>query len=691
MKQDDKSSNSPHIVREFLIPGHEYLRSAHPDFELVGRDDDLTDISKTLMRRNAHNVIMTGASGVGTTSLILGLETSKKKPDTPYDISGKTFYWLDTDSLFASDDTKTVQENFYNVLDTMSRTSDSVLVIQNAPEFIEAARNRGCLNFINALMGDLWNNNFQAILECRDNQLSEILGCHPYIRQMFTVREITEPEPENLKIIVTAAARQLESFHGIAIAPEAIDAAIKLTEQFHVSQFEQAQPGRTLSLLDAALTSYRHTAHTVLPPAAVKDAGALCAEFDQNAATPEDEWSVLQTGIRRIQQERREAEARLYGTDTQEGAADAEKLKRLLAEKETEFKKLNREINSSLTLTAGDIYTEFSRISKLSLKAIDSDETSMLLEMEKALSAVIFGQDEPVKGVTAAVRSGRLGLKSPDEPVASFVFLGPSGTGKTALAEHLANHLFQDKAALQRYDMSEFNGEGAVERFIETVTENMRRRPYCVNIFDEMEKADKKIFDLFLQINDKGQLTNSSGLVASFANSINIVTSNIGQDYFYDEKLSFEEASAKAKDALSDTEKSGYRNEVLNRFTGVYCFKTLEAEQLLMVAKKQMQSLARRVEEKGLGFEIPSDDDLTVLCRDHYVRRKGARSIQKYIRENVAGDIALLMLQNFNMEGAISIRYDREEKKISSVFNAAGSKREETLQRKSVPKARKPR
>ncbi|TVQ82247.1 MAG: ATP-dependent Clp protease ATP-binding subunit [Micavibrio sp.] len=687
MKQDNKNSNSSHIVREFLIPGHEYLRSAHPDFELVGRDDDLTDISKTLMRKNAHNLIMTGASGVGTTSLILGLETSKKKPDTPYDISGKTFYWLDTDSLFASNDTKTVQENFYNVLDTMSRTSDSVLVIQNAPEFIEAARNRGCLNFINALMGDLWNNNFQAILECRDNQLSEILGCHPYIRQMFTVRDVTEPEPENLKIIVTAAARQLESFHGIRIAPEAIDAAIKLTEQFHVSQFEQAQPGRTLSLLDAALTSYRHTAHTVLPPAAVKDAGALCGEFDQNAAVTENEWSVLQADIRRIQQERREAEARLYGTDAQEGADD---LKRLLAEKETEFKKLNREINSSLTLTAADIYAEFSRISKLSLKAIDSDETSMLLEMEKALSAVIFGQDEPVKGVTAAVRSGRLGLKSPDEPVASFVFLGPSGTGKTALAEHLADHLFQDKAALQRYDMSEFNGDGAVERFIETVTENMRRRPYCVNIFDEMEKADKKIFDLFLQINDKGQLTNSAGLVASFANSINIVTSNIGQDYFYDEKLSFEEASAKAKDALSDTEKSGYRNEVLNRFTGVYCFKTLEAEQLLMVAKKQMQSLARRVEEKGLGFEMPRDDDLTVLCRDHYVRRKGARSIQKYIRENVAGDIALLILQNSNVEGAISIRYDREEKKISSVFNAAGSKRKEALRHKSTPKRWKP-
>ena len=691
MTQDNKINNPPHIVREFLIPGHEYLRIAHPDFELVGRDNELRDISKTLMRRNARNVIMTGAGGVGTTSLILGLETSKKKNDTPYDISGKTFYWLDTDSLFALGDTKIVQENFYNVLDTMSRTSDSVLVIQNAPEFIEAARNRGCLNFINALMGDLWNNNFQVILECRDNQLSEILGCHPYIRQMFTVCEIKEPEPLNLKIIVTTAARQLENFHGITIAPEAIEAAIKLTEQFHVSQFEQAQPGRTLSLLDAALTSYRHKAHAVLPPVAAQKAGALCEEFDQKASIQENEWSILQADIRRIQQERREVEAQIYGTDAQGKTVDAENLKTILAEKEEEFRSLNRKINSNLTLTATDIYTEFSRISKLSLKAMGSDETSMLLEMETALSTVIFGQDEPVKGVTAAVRSGRLGLKKPEEPVASFVFLGPSGTGKTALAEHLANHMFQDKAALQRYDMSEFNGEDAVERFIETVTENMRRRPYCVNIFDEMEKADKKIFDLFLQINDKGQLTNSAGLVASFAHSINIVTSNIGQDYFYDEKLNFEEASIKAKDALSDTEKSGYRNEVLNRFTGIYCFKTLEAEQLLMVAKKQMQSLARRVKEKGLDLEVPNDDELTAMCRDHYVRRKGARSIQKYIRENVAGDIALLMLQNSNKEGAISIYYDREAKKISSSFNAAGGKSTQKPQHISAIKARKPR
>jgi ATP-dependent Clp protease ATP-binding subunit ClpB len=216
----------------------------------------------------------------------------------------------------------------------------------------------------------------------------------------------------------------------------------------------------------------------------------------------------------------------------------------------------------------------------------------------------------------------------------------------------------------------------------------MRRRPYCVNIFDEMEKADKKIFDLFLQINDKGRLTNSAGLVASFANSINIVTSNIGQEYFYDEKLNFAEASSKAKEDLGNTEKSGYRNEVLNRFTGIYSFKTLEAEQLVKVAKRQFNELGKRLEEKGLSLLTPTDGELLDLCKDHYIRRKGARSIQKYLRENIAGDISLMMLQNPGAKGIIRTSYDRAAKKIRSQLETAAPANSHKAAKKATPAGR---
>lgn len=683
-----KKNEPPQLAREFLISGGDYLAS-RSDFHLVARDAELAEISKILMRRDGHNLIMTGASGVGATALILGLEESKSSMATPYDISGKKFFWLDTDGLFSSADIAEVQKNFQKVLDTLARNSDSVLIIQNAREFIEAAKNRGCLNFINALMGDLWSNKFQAILECRDSQLAEILSSHPYTRQIFTVREIKEPEAASLGIIVTEASKQLENFHGIRISAGAIEAAIKLMEQFHIPQLEYAQPGRTLMLLDSALTSYRHLAHAHGPATeAVGFGDELKAQFLEKAEKPKYSWSDMQARIREVQGEQRAAES-LLNSYRQTGASDAPgALKKSLDRIKDEFVHLNKQINGQLLLTAEHVNAEFSRISHLPVSTLDSDETQKLLEMEEALSAGIYGQEEPVKGVTNAVRSGRLGLKGDDEPIASFIFLGPSGTGKTALAEHLAHHLFQDKSALQRYDMSEFSGEGAVEKFIEALTENMRRRPYCVNIFDEMEKADKKIFDLFLQINDKGRLTNSAGLVASFANSINIVTSNIGQEYFYDEKLSFAEASAKAKEDLANTEKTGYRNEVLNRFTGIYSFKTLEAEQLVRVAKRQFNDLGKRLHEKGLALLSPTDNELLELCQDHYIRRKGARSIQKYLRENIAGDISLMMLQNPGARGTIRTSYDRAAKKIRSTFEPGSPAVDPKPAKKSAAPAR---
>lgn len=353
-----------------------------------------------------------------------------------------------------------------------------------------------------------------------------------------------------------------------------------------------------------------------------------------------------------------------------------------------EFQALAGEVDANVELKPENVLAEFSRLSGVPVSRLGQDETTKLLNLETTLKKRIFGQDEPVAAVSKSVRRGRTGMKKANKPIGSFLFLGPSGVGKTELAKALAETLFGDETSLKVYNMSEYQEKHAVSTLIGAppgyegyadgglLTNNMRRQPYVVNVFDEIEKGHKDIYDLFLQILDEGKLNDRRGLTASFANSINIMTSNIGAEFFLDEKLTFDQAKEKALAVLWNPDKegggSGYRPEFLNRFTGIFCFNRLGQPEIMMIADKTFKEINGWIAEKGLSVSMDPQQKED-MCKNEYIARGGARSIMKFIENNITSDVADEMLRHPDETGTLKVAYDKEKRKTEIAFVPKGA------------------
>ena len=359
----------------------------------------------------------------------------------------------------------------------------------------------------------------------------------------------------------------------------------------------------------------------------------------------------------------------------------------LVTDNKAKFKEMSSQINKDIVLDGEAVLAEFSRLSGVPVSRLGQDETQKLLNLEDTLKKRIFGQEEPVQAVAKSVRRGRTGLKKANKPIGSFLFLGPSGVGKTELAKALAEALFGDEGSLKVYNMSEFQEKHSVSTLIGAppgyegyaagglLTNNMRRQPYVVNVFDEIEKGHTDVFDLFLQILDEGKLNDRRGLTASFANSINIMTSNIGAEFFLDENLTFEEAKEKALAVLWNPDKekggSGYRPEFLNRFTGIFTFNRLGHPEILMIADKTFKEINSWIAEQGLTLEM-SDAEKQEMVKKEYIPRGGARSIQKWIENNITSEVSDAILRNPNKEGTLKATYEEGSRSAGISFVPKG-------------------
>ncbi len=727
-------SNTP---QNFLIRGNDYI-ARHPDFKLVGRDDELKRLSRILMRNQANSILLVGAGGVGCTALCLGLEASKQDPNTPFDIINKRLFWLDTDGLFSSGDAGIMNENFQKMLKRLSRYPDTLLIIEDMRDFIEATRNNGCTNFINALMRAIDHKKFQAILECRDEDLEVILKCHSHFGEFYTMLDLQEPDSESLSAIVHESVQGLKKHHHIAISEDAIETAIQLTSKYRVREMSlsRAQPERTLNLLDRAFTSYRQQAHAC-PPNLRKKEDQLAQIDDGNEdlrksilaeiADIKTKWAETQAQLRKLhknQSDGEEALAKLEdkleeqrqkdhqsleerkqahktadeeqernfkpfnmrtaaaGYETQEVndlKAEIKKIQDAIKRNKDAFIKLTQEINKDLKLNATHVLAEFSQLSGIPANKLNQDEKVKLLALEETLSARVFGQDHAVKKLADAVRVARVGLKDPNKPQASFMLLGPSGVGKTEIAKALTAALHDDERALLRFDMSEYMEKHAVAKLIGAppgyegyeaggiLTNAVRRNPYAVILFDEIEKAHPDVFNVFLQVLDDGRLTDNRGLTVSFSEAVIIMTTNIGQAQFLDESLTFEEAEEITMKELNDV----YRPEFLNRFNGrqnIVCFDALGLPVIEKIALREIEKLNAQIIAQGkeLSIEI-SSDSLAAICKDHYTPANGARGIGGYFATKIHPVVANTILRAENAKGVMEVTYNSETKELHIV------------------------
>ena len=735
-------ANTP--IHDHLIRGHDYL-AQRPEFSLIGRTNTLKQLTAILTRRDANNILLVGSGGVGCSALCLGLEERKSAEDAPYDLISKRFFWLDSDGLFASGNPNTINDSFQKTLKTLARTADSVLIIEDMRDFIEASRSNGASNLINALMRAVRKKDTQVIIESRDADLNVVLSAHSDMREYYTVLDLSEPSADELMEIVTQTARRrLEPFHKIRIADSAIATALELTEKYRVRDMglNRAQPERSLTLLDRAMTSYRLRAHSRDPRivaletelAALAQDASNAARIDELKARIQDlshSWQTRQQAIKKLFQELRsgeesirrldneletqlinEAEARHSAGEDNEAKSSTAAMNRfmrdtvnidseiitrikqkiaqyeaLVKEKKAEFEAQTKAINDQLALEQEQVLMEFSAISGIPVTKLTQDERKKLQHLDAQLAQRVFGQEVAITKLANQVRVAKAGLQAPNKPQASFLFLGPSGVGKTEIAKALTAELFDDENALLRFDMSEYMEKHAVAKLIGAppgyegyeaggiLTNEMRKNPRRIILFDEIEKAHPDVFNVFLQILDDARLTDNRGLTVSFRDSIIMMTTNIGTQHFLGES----NFSVAEELAMADLEEV-YRPEFLNRFNGrqnIVCFKTLSLSIIEMIATREISKLNQMVQTTMPNLTISMDASaLSAMCRDHYKPVNGARGITGYIEGVIKPEIANTVLFAEQSSGTITIGYDEAER--SAVMSLPDGQRVET-------------
>jgi ATP-dependent Clp protease ATP-binding subunit ClpB len=700
---------------DFMTRGSEKLPK---DFKLLGREKALEEMSAILMRDRANSIILVGPGGVGRSAVCFGLQALKSDPNAPFDIVSKRLFWLETDELFSSGDNEKINANFQKILEIHKRTTDSVLIVDDSRDFIEACRNHNCTHFINSLNSYVKLGYMQIIFECRDEDLDMVIKCHSDMTEYYTMMDLTEPTPDILPTIVKGISDSLVHSHGIKIDEAAISTSIELTTKYRTRDMglSRAQPERSVTLLDRSLAKFRLNAHKRHP--LVQDLLAQkVPESDERIIKLDAEFADTQKEIKRLFKLQRDGENAIMDLEdelkkvqeheeemrkkgeaseetgritafaqmAQNGGIESEKVTELKAkiQKFQEIVDANREkfdaitasINDQLHLTKENVMAEFSAISGIAANKLNQDEREKLKSLQSDMNKRIFGQDEAVRRLSDAVKVARIGRRNKNQPQASFMFLGPSGVGKTEIAKVLAACLLDDESALTRFDMSEYMEKHAVAKLIGAppgyegfevggiLTNAMRKNPNRILLFDEIEKAHPDVFNIFLQVLSDGRLTDNVGRTISFSDAIIIMTTNIGQPHFLNKDLTVEEMESLANKDLDGT----YRSEFLNRFAGrenILCFKRLELDSIEKIVQREINSMDVAYMDQGLNIWI-DPTDLKAFCADHYNPVIGARGLPGYIQANLEPEITNTILNHPDFHGTFKVGYDKKTKKFT--------------------------
>jgi ATP-dependent Clp protease ATP-binding subunit ClpB len=679
-----------------LTSGKEYL-AQFPGFKLVGRDSELNRLIAILVRSHASSVILSGARGVGCESLCKGIQASKYDPNAPFDVVSKRLFWLDVNGLFASGENGEVNAKFQKIMRRLERTTNAILIIEDMRDFLEGARNSGCSHFVNSIISTVWDKKGQFILVVGDDDLEYLLKAHNDFRELFTIMPLDEPVGDTLAAIVDDSAKLLTVHHGIKASPEAVATAIALTNKYHTRDagLSSAQPERSITLLDRAFSSYKLYSHKKPPPevsqeAWVADQRALLDCYN-NQRDGEDAIVNLEEEINDLQENKAvvaedvstsdDAFSRLTavgGLDTKE---IGERKKRIAAyqrevdRNKQEFARITAALNEKLVLGKDDVVREFSDISGIAASKLNQNDLDKLKSLEANLKKRIYGQDRAVAALSNAIKIARVGRRSTGEPQCSFMFLGPSGVGKTEIAKALAAILLDDERALTRFDMSEYMEKHAVAKLIGAppgyegfeaggmLTNLMRKNGNRILLFDEIEKAHPDVYNIFLQILTDGRLTDNIGRTVSFEDSSILMTTNIGQPHFLDTHLTFEEAEQLALTDLQAT----YRSELLNRFAGrqnILCFNRLELDSIQKIVAREIAKLDAAYSEKGLRVTI-SPESLVAFCQQLYDPAIGARGLPGYIKAHVEPVIVNSLIEHPDKMGTFEIGFGSNGLKVT--------------------------
>ena len=613
---------------------------------VIGREKETERVIQILSRRTKNNPCLIGEPGVGKTAVVEGLARRIAEGVVPETLEGKRIITLDIPGMIAGAKYRgEFEDRMKGVMKEVSEDKSIILFIDEIHTIIGAGAAEGAVDAANIIKPALARGDMQVIGATTISEYRAHIEKDAALERRFQSVSVGEPTPEEAVLILRGLRDKYEAHHKVKITDEAIDAAVKYSVRYISDRY---LPDKAIDLIDEAASKVRIGALSA--PAPIKE-----LEEKLRAAAAEKEAAVSSQDFERAA-EKRDEEKRL-----------GEEL-----EKAKEGWK-NRDEIKHLSIGESDIAEIVHAWTGIPVERLGEDESERLLHLEDELHHRIIGQKDAVSAVSRAIRRARVGLGDPRRPMGSFIFLGPTGVGKTELCKALAAALFGDENAMIRIDMSEYMEKHSVSKMIGSppgyvgfddggqLTEKIRRNPYSVVLFDEIEKAHPDVFNILLQILEDGILTDAKGRKVSFKNAIIIMTSNIGASSFTDRsaKLGFggdggkegESDGERVREKVLEALRSTFRPELINRLDEIIIFDRLSAEEIESIARLMLSSVEKRLSERGITCEF-SPEVVSVLAKEGTDPVYGARPMRRVIQSRVEDALSTEMLEGRITEGS---------------------------------------
>ncbi len=620
---------------------------------VIGREKEIERVIQILSRRTKNNPCLIGEPGVGKTAIAEGLALKIVKGEVPELLSGKKIVALDLTSMVAGTKYRgDFEERIKKAMDEVKNAKDIILFIDEVHTLMGAGAAEGATDAANILKPSLARGEIQVIGATTIDEYRKNIEKDAALERRFQPVTVGEPTEEETVQILKGLRDKYEAHHKVKISDEAIDDAVKMSSRYIADRY---LPDKAIDLIDEAASRVRLKAYTA-----------------------PDNIKAMEKEVKSLEEEKSSA---VRSQDFEQAAKLRDKqtsLKKLLDEETEKWKNLSS--HQVKEVSSEDIAEVVSSWTGIPATQITKEESEKLLHLEDELHKRIVGQDKAVSAVARAIRRGRAGLKNPKRPIGSFIFLGPTGVGKTELSKALAETMFGDEDAIIRLDMSEYMEKHTVSKLIGAppgyvgfdeggqLTEKIRRKPYSVVLFDEIEKAHPDVFNMLLQILEDGVLTDSQGRKVSFKNAVIIMTSNVGAAKITDPKLAlgFEHKGEGEKDENVDIEKlvmadlrATFKPEFLNRVDDIVVFKQLEKDDIKEIARRMLKSLNKRCEDIGIELDV-TDNAIDAIADKGFDKVYGARPLRRAIQTKIEDKLSELILED-KVAGKCKVDYADDE------------------------------